>query len=97
MREITQRGAVVLGVSVDSVQSHRKFKEKLELNFPLLADVDKTMVESYRTWKEKSMYGKTYMGVERTTFILDEEGKISHIFPKVKVDEHYRQVLDALE
>jgi peroxiredoxin Q/BCP len=90
------RGATVLGVSVDSVESHRKFRDKFDLNFPLLADTDKKLVEAYGTWKEKSMYGKKYMGVERTTFIIDEQGKISHIFPKVKVDEHYGEVLAAL-
>ena len=58
---------------------------------------DKAIVQAYGTWKEKSMYGKKFMGIERTTFIIDEQGRISHIFPKVKVDEHYDQVLDALE
>src|SRR5687767_2303451 len=82
--QIRKTGAVVLGVSPDSVASHKKFKEKFELNFPLLADTDKKIVESYETWKEKSMYGKKYMGVERTTYIIDKDGKISHIFPKVK-------------
>ena len=95
--EIQARGAVVLGVSSDSVESHVKFKKKFDLNFPLLADTDKKVVEDYGTWKEKSMYGKTYMGIERTTFIIDKQGKLSHIFPKVKVDEHYDEVLDALE
>ncbi len=95
--EIKKKGAIVLGVSVDSVESHQKFKDKFDLNFPLLADTDKKLVEAYGTWKEKSMYGKTYMGIERTTFIIDEQGKISHIFPKVKVDEHYAEVLKALE
>src|SRR3989454_3127988 len=95
--EIKSRGAVVLGVSVDSVDSHKKFKKKFDLNFPLLADTDKSIVEAYGTWKEKSMYGKKFMGIERMTFIIDEQGKISHIFPKVKVDQHYDQVLDALE
>jgi thioredoxin-dependent peroxiredoxin len=95
--QIKARGAIVLGVSVDSVESHKKFKDKFDLNFPLLADPDKKMVEAYGTWKEKSMYGKKYMGIERTTFIIDEHGKISHIFPKVKVDEHYEEVLDALK
>jgi peroxiredoxin Q/BCP len=95
--EIRSRGAVVLGVSVDSVESHKKFRDKFDLNFPLLADTDKKIVEAYGTWKEKSMYGKKYMGVERTTFIIDGQGKISHIFPKVKVDEHYDEVLEALE
>jgi peroxiredoxin Q/BCP len=86
-----------LGVSTDSVESHKKFKKKFELNFPLLADADKKIAEAYGTWKEKSMYGKKYMGTERTTFIIDEQGKITHIFPKVKVDQHYDQVLDALD
>lgn len=94
--EIKKRGAVVLGVSADSVESHKKFKNKFDLNFPLLADKDKKMVEAYGVWKEKSMYGKKYMGIERTTFIVDENGKIAHIFPKVKVDQHYDEVLEAL-
>src|SRR5579871_987612 len=95
--EIKSRGAVVLGVSADSVDSHKKFKNKFELNFPLLSDPDKKMIESYGVWQEKSMYGKKYMGVERTTFIIDSQGKISHIFPKVKVAEHYDEVLEALD
>ena len=95
--EIKKRGAEVIGVSIDSVESHQKFKNKFDLNFPLLADTDKKMVEAYGTWKEKSMYGKKYMGIERTTFIIDESGKVSHIFPKVRVDEHYDEVLRALE
>ena len=94
--QIKKRGAVVLGVSADSVDSHKKFIDKFDLNFPLLADTDKKMVEAYGTWKEKSMYGKKYMGIERTTFIIDEQGKISHIFPKVKVDQHYDEVVGAL-
>lgn len=94
--QIKKRGAEVIGVSIDSVESHQKFKRKFELNFPLLADTDKKIVEAYGTWKEKSMYGKKYMGIERTTFVIDENGKISHIFPKVKVDAHYDEVLQAL-
>ena len=94
--EIEKQGAMVLGVSADSVDSHKKFKNKFELNFPLLSDPDKKMIESYGVWKEKSMYGKKYMGIERTTFIIDENGKISHIFPKVKVTDHYDEVLKAL-
>src|SRR6266550_5545300 len=95
--EIKDREAVVLGVSTDSVDSHKKFKSKFDLNFPLLADTDKKIVEAYGVWKEKINYGKKYMGIERTTFIINKEGKISHIFPKVKVDEHYDEVIDALE
>ena len=89
--------AEIIGVSADSVESHKKFRKKYDLNFPLLADTDKTIAGSYGVWKEKSMYGKTYMGIERTTFIINEQGKISQIFPKVKVDDHYDEVLDALE
>jgi peroxiredoxin Q/BCP len=95
--ELRDRGAVVMGVSADSVESHKKFKNKFELNFPLLADPEKKMIENYGVWKEKSMYGKKYMGIERTTFIIDKEGKISHIFPKVKVTDHYDEVLEALD
>src|SRR5215467_3428810 len=95
--EIKAKGAVVIGVSTDSVDSHKKFKSKFDLNFPLLADSDKKIVEAYGTWKEKSMYGKKYMGIERTTFVIDEQGKVSHIFPKVKVDQHYDEVVAALE
>jgi peroxiredoxin Q/BCP len=94
--EIKARGASVLGVSADSVDSHKKFKEKFHLNFPLLADTDRKIVEAYGVWKEKSMYGKKYMGIERTTFVIDEQGKISHVFNKVKVDQHYDDVLEAL-
>ena len=94
--EIKKKGATVIGVSTDSVESHQKFKKKFDLNFPLLADTDKKLVEAYGTWKEKSMYGRKYMGIERTTFVIDEQGKISHIFPKVKVSEHYDEVLEAL-
>jgi peroxiredoxin Q/BCP len=95
--EIKKQGAAVIGVSTDSVESHKKFKAKFDLNFPLLADTDRQIVEAYGIWKEKSMYGKKYMGIERTTFVIDGQGKISHIFPKVKVDEHYDEVLEALE
>ena len=93
---IKKKGAVVFGVSPDSVGSHQKFKEKFTLNFPLLADPDKKLVQAYGVWKEKSMYGKKYMGVERTTFVIDEEGRVARIFPKVQVDGHYDEVLGAL-
>jgi peroxiredoxin Q/BCP len=95
-KEIQKAGAVVLGASADSVESHKKFKEKYNLNFPLLSDPGKEMIEKYGVWKEKSMYGKTFMGIERTTFVIDEKGKIQKIFPKVKVDQHYDEVLAAL-
>lgn len=89
--------AIILGVSPDSVSSHKKFAEKYNLPFNLLADEDKKIVQLYDVWKEKSMYGKKYMGVERTTYIIDEEGKIKKIFNKVKVDGHNVEVMEALK
>ena len=94
---LRKQGAVVLGVSADSVDSHRKFKAKFDLNFPLLADTDRKIIEDYDVWKEKSMYGRKYMGIERTTYIIGKDGKITHVFPKVKVTEHADEVLAALE
>jgi thioredoxin-dependent peroxiredoxin len=89
--------SVVLGVSIDSVTSHKKFANKYELPFTLLSDENKEVVEKYGVWKEKSMYGKKYMGIERTTFIIDKEGKIARIFPKVKVAGHVDEVLKAIK
>jgi len=96
VKTIEKKGAVVVGVSADSVDSHRKFAEKYELTFPLVSDEKKEIVKKYGVWKEKSLYGKTYMGVERTTFIIDGKGMVSHIFPKVKVDGHTEEILAAL-
>ncbi|MHB8906587.1 MAG: thioredoxin-dependent thiol peroxidase [Melioribacteraceae bacterium] len=89
--------ATVLGVSIDSTASHKKFADKYELPFTLLSDEKKEVVEKYGVWKEKSMYGKKYLGIERTTFIVDEEGKIQNIFPKVKVDGHVNEVMKMLK
>ena len=89
--------AEVLGISIDSVASHKKFAEKYNLPFTLLSDEKKEVVEKYGVWKEKSMYGKKYMGIERTTFIIDEDGKIQNIFPKVKVTGHIEEVMEALK
>ena len=89
--------AVILGVSPDSVDSHKKFAEKYNLPFTLLSDEKKEILEKYEVWKEKSMYGKKYMGVERTTYIIDAEGKIKKIFSKVKVPNHNKEVLEALQ
>jgi peroxiredoxin Q/BCP len=97
MAAIKKLGAVVLGVSADSVEKHKKFKAKYDLNFPLLADTDKKVIEAYDVWKEKSLYGRKYMGIERTTYVIGEDGKITHIFPKVKVAEHADDVLAALK
>ena len=88
--------AVILGVSPDSPASHKKFISKYNLPFTLLSDEDKETLEKYEVWKEKNMYGKKYMGVERTTFIIDEEGKIKKIFSKVKVDGHDKEVLEVI-
>ena len=95
--KFVKSGSVILGVSPDSVKSHKKFSEKYNLVFDLLADEEKKVVEKYGVWKEKSMYGRKYMGVERTTFIIDEKGKIKKIFNKVKVDGHNIEVLEALK
>jgi peroxiredoxin Q/BCP len=92
----TARGAVVLGVSVDPVASHAKFKTKFGLPFPLLSDEDHRIVEAYGVWKEKSMYGRKFMGTERTTFLIDEKGKIAAIHQKVKVNGHAEALLHAI-
>jgi thioredoxin-dependent peroxiredoxin len=89
--------AVILGVSPDSVESHKKFAKKYNLNFSLLADEEKEVIKKYDVWKEKSMYGRKYMGVERTTYIIDPEGKIKKIFRKVKVQGHNEEVMGALK
>ena len=89
-------GAVVLGVSPDTVKAIKKFVDKHGLTFTLLADPEHTAAEAYGVWKEKSMYGKTYMGIERTTFVIDAKGKVAKIFPKVKVEGHAGAVLAAI-
>lgn len=96
LRSLHQRRAVVLGVSADSVKSHVKFKQKLHLNFPLLSDVDKIVCNAYGVWREKQMFGRKYMGIVRTTFIIDEQGTIIKVFPQVKVESHFDEVLAAL-
>jgi thioredoxin-dependent peroxiredoxin len=89
-------GAVVLGISPDPVPKVKKFHQKYALDFPLLADEDHAVADSYGVWVEKSMYGKTYFGNERTTFIVDSDGKVAHVLRKVKPGEHDGQVLQAL-
>ncbi|MAS95839.1 MAG: thioredoxin-dependent thiol peroxidase [Verrucomicrobiales bacterium] len=88
--------AKVFGVSIDPIKKHQKFIDKYELPFPLISDEEKTMVEAYGVWVEKKMYGKTYMGTERTTFVLDENGKVLAVFPKVKPAEHVDLLLEVL-
>lgn len=91
------KGYEVIGVSPDSVSSHKKFADKFGFNFNLIADTEKEILEAYGAWGEKKMYGKTYMGVIRTTFIIDEEGKIEEIFTKVDTKDHTNQILSTLE
>jgi len=90
-------GAKVIGVSPDPVKAHLKFVEKYELPFTLVADTEKSVCQSYGVWQEKSMYGKTSMGVVRTTFLIDGKGVVRQVFPKVKVDGHSDAVLEALK
>ena len=94
--ELVAAGAVVLGVSPDSVKSHVNFKTKFDLPFALLSDPDHQVAELYGAWGEKKMYGRTYMGIMRSTFIIDEEGVIVKVFPKVTPKDHSQQVLQAL-
>lgn len=96
LARVQSAGAVVYGVSADSIASHLKFKTKQELTFELLSDESRSMLEAYGVWKEKSQYGRTYMGIERTTVIIDESGIVRRIFPKVKVNGHVEEVLAAL-
>ena len=88
--------AVILGISPDSVKSHQKFKAKYELPFTLVADEEKVALQAYDIWKEKSMYGRKYMGVERTTFVIDPEGRIAKVFEKVKPAGHAEEVMAVI-
>lgn len=88
--------AVVLGVSPDDDASHARFRDKYKLNFPLLADKDHKVAEKYGAWREKNMYGKKSMGIQRSTYLIDARGKIAKLWKRVKVDGHDQQVLDAL-
>ena len=94
--DLNAKGAVVLGVSPDDVASHGKFRDKYSLNFPLLADTGHQVAERYGAWREKNMYGKTSMGIQRSTFLIDREGKVRKAWKKVNVDGHDEQVLEAL-
>jgi peroxiredoxin Q/BCP len=94
--EIERRGAVVLGVSPDTVASHGKFRDKYGLNFPLLADPGHQVAETWGAWREKNLYGKKSMGVQRSTFLIDAAGKVRKVWKKVSVQGHDQQVLDAL-
>lgn len=90
------KDAVILGVSPDSVKSHDKFKQKFDLPFALISDEDHKIAEAYGVWQEKSMYGRKYMGIVRSTFVIDEKGKIAAIYDKVKVNGHALDVLEKV-
>jgi peroxiredoxin Q/BCP len=96
LTQLNNLGAQVVGLSKDSVAKHDKFKEKHKLNFPLISDENCEICEAYGVWVEKSMYGRKYMGIERSTFLIDEEGIIRHIWRKVKVKDHVRDVISTI-
>ena len=96
IKVINKKNTVVIGVSKDNTKSHQKFKTKYDLPFTLLSDENFEMLNDYGVWKEKSMYGRKYMGIERTTFIIDEKGKIEEVFDKVKVPGHVEEVISKL-
>lgn len=91
--QFTEKGAVILGVSKDSIASHQKFAEKYNLNFPILSDPERTVIEEYGVWQEKKLYGKVSMGVVRTTYLIDEEGKVQKVYSKVKAAEDAAKML----
>ena len=95
--QLAAMGFSIVGVSPDSEKSHRNFCDKHSLGFTLLADSDHSVCEAFGVWAEKSMYGRKYMGVLRTTFIIDENGRIEKIFEKVDTKNHYRQIIDSYE
>ena len=95
--EIEKMGALVLGVSPDTVEKHVKFRDKYELNFRLLADPEHAVAEKYGAWREKTMYGKKKLGIQRSTFLIDANGKVAKVWQRVKVDGHDDQVIEALK
>ncbi|MFM8571460.1 MAG: thioredoxin-dependent thiol peroxidase [Pirellula sp.] len=95
--ELKKLGAVVVGISSDSTASHAKFADKYSLNFPLLADESHEVSEKYGAWREKNMYGKKSMGIQRSTYLIDAQGKIAKVWKKVSVDGHDAEVLEALQ
>ena len=96
-REMQKRGIIVLGVSADDIKSHQKFADKYGLPYPLLADTDTTVSQLYGVWQEKNYAGKTYMGINRETFLIDKDGIVRKVWPKVNAAEHAQEVLEAIE
>lgn len=97
LQPLEAKNTVVIGVSTDDETSHQKFADQCGLQFPLLADTDRVVSEAYGVWQEKNNYGKKYWGIKRTTFIIDERGKVAHIFKKVDTAKHSKDVLAMLE
>jgi peroxiredoxin Q/BCP len=97
LKDFEAAGSAILGISPDDPKSHAKFAEKFALPFPLLADIDHKIAEAYGAWREKKNYGKTYMGIQRSTFVIDKHGRIAKIYPNVKVDQHAEKVLDFVK
>jgi len=97
LTKFEKKDVAVLGVSADDVSSHQRFTEKYDLNFPLLSDPDHKVAEMYGVWQEKNMYGRKSWGIKRTTFVIDEEGKIARVFAKVDTSTHSQDVLEALK
>ncbi len=95
--EMQKRGIVVLGISTDSIASHQKFADKYGLSFPLLSDADTTVSQRYGVWKEKNMYGKKYLGINRETFLIDKDGVVRKVWPKVRAEGHAQEVLETIE
>jgi len=95
-KAFTKKNAAILGISPDKAAAQAKFATKYDLPYTFVPDPEHAIAEAFEVWKEKSMYGRKYMGIERTTFVIDEKGKIAHIFPKVKVKGHAAEVLAAL-
>lgn len=97
LSQFNDMDVAILGVSKDSVEKHRKFKAKYDLKFPLLSDADDTVCEDYGVWNEKSMYGKTFMGIDRTTFLIGPDGFVRHVWTKVKVDGHADEIAETIQ
>jgi peroxiredoxin Q/BCP len=96
MSDFANLDTIVLGVSKDPIASHRRFQERFSLPFPLLSDADSDVCERYGVWKTKKLFGRESKGIERTTFVIDQTGRIARVFPKVKVKGHAKEVLEAI-
>lgn len=97
LSRLKRKGVIVLGVSADGIDFHKKFKQRHNLTFPLLSDPKKHILRKYGVWKRKQLYGRSFMGIERTTFLIDEHGRILRIFQKIKVNGHVDEVISALK